>query len=150
MAYWVRRPNVRKLQAFGASLIWRAGTTTRPEMSVTLDTTTLERARRVVQGDEASYFAIIGMRCEAGELSGFVARPTLFLDEAPARGVQFYMNGVVLNIFLSPPSTEPEASALLLGQRDDWLIGYVPLQGSKYAETISDICRQIDYRAITP
>jgi hypothetical protein len=110
-------------------------------MSVKLDAAILERARQVIQGNEASYFAIIGMRCEAGELSRFVARPTLFLDEAPAPGVQFFMNGVVLNIFMRAPTTEPEASSLLLGQGDDWLIGYVPLQGSKYAETITDMCQ---------
>jgi hypothetical protein len=149
LAYWVRQPDVQKLQTFGASLLWRAGITIRPEMSIELDPAILERARRVIEGDDASYFPIMAMRCEPQELSGFVARPTLF-DETFAPGVRFYMNGIVLNIFVRAPTVEPEASSFLLGQGDAWLIGFVPFRSSKYAEAMADIFRLLEHHRLRP
>jgi len=51
--------------------------------------------------------------------------------------VQFYVNGVALNILLNGPTVDPKVSSLI-GR--DWPIGFVPFRGSKYAQAITDVC----------
>lgn len=137
-AYWIRNPDVRKLQGFCASLIWRAGVTSRYEMSLQVSNEVLLRCKRVVEGDEESFFDVIGMRCDEDKLSEFVARPTIH-NEHDAPGYQFYMGGVILSIFGRAPANIQDMSPLILGRERDWLIGFVPFWGSKFETTIREI-----------
>jgi hypothetical protein len=137
-AYWIRKPDVQKLQAFCASLVWRAGITNRAEMSLEVSSDVLTRCKRVIEGDQESFFDVIGMRCDEDKLSEFVARPTVY-EEGYASGYQFYMNGVILSIFERAPADISSVPPLILGREEDWLIGYVPFWGSKFEETMREI-----------
>jgi hypothetical protein len=137
--YWIRNPDVNKLQAFSASLVWRAGQTTRSEMSIKLGDELLARARRVMEADSDSFFSVVAVRCADEELSKFVAKPTLFVSE-PATGVQFFMSGFVLNVFERRPlNWKPSVEPIFLGAQHDWLVGYMPFYGSKFQEALREI-----------
>ncbi|KFG68832.1 hypothetical protein JH26_15370 [Microvirga sp. BSC39] len=134
-AYWIKAPDIRLLQGFAASLLWRSAVTSRDEIQIELGLADLERTRRVFeQDDRSSYFDILVQRMPRDIFSKFVSGPVK-LDGA----FQFCMSGVVLNIYLKRHDTPPEADCLVLGRTSDLLVGFVPFWGSKFEESFREI-----------
>jgi hypothetical protein len=91
--YWIRRPDVDLLQCFAASLLWRAGVTSRSEMRLDLPPDLLARSRRVFDSaDRSAYFDLLLMRLPREQPVQFVARPVQTFEP----GFEFYMNGLLL------------------------------------------------------
>jgi hypothetical protein len=135
-AYWIRRPDVRKLQGFAASLLWRAAITSRPEMHISVDEDTRERARRVFEiNSKADYFVLALCRLPKVGLSEIVARPVTINNPATP-GYQFTMNGLVLSIITAQGIASGPG---VLGQWEDWLVRFVPFWGSPVERGMRDI-----------
>jgi hypothetical protein len=137
-AYWIRNPDVRLLQGFAASLLWRSAITTRDEIKIELEDVLLERVRRVFEEDDRSgYFDILVQRMPKDIFSKFVSGPVNLEN-----GFQFCMSGVVLNIYFDRYDTPPFADPLVLGRTPDLLVGFVSFWGSKFEDSFREMVRQ--------
>lgn len=136
-AYWIRNPDIRLLQGFAASLLWRSAITTREEIKIELNASDLDRARRVFEQDDRSgYFDILVQRMPRDVFSKFVSGPVKL--EA---GFHFGMSGVVLNIYLKGLALPAELSPLVLGRTSDLLVGFVPFWGGKFEDSFREMVR---------
>ncbi len=136
--YWIRNPDIRLLQGFAASLLWRAAITTRDEIKIELDDVLLERVRRVFEEDDRSgYFDILMQRMPRDIFSKFVSGPIKLKN-----GFQFGISGIVLSIHFERYDTHPVADPFVLGRTRDFLVGFVPFWGSKFEESFREMVRQ--------
>jgi hypothetical protein len=143
-AYWIRRPDVSKLQGFAASLLWRAAITSRSEMHIPVDDEPRERTRRVFEMDsKADYFVLALSRLPKVELSEIAARPVA-IDNPGTPGYQFTMGGLVLSVITAPDITSGPGA---LGQWEDWLVKFVPFWGSPVERGMRDIVLQEQARS---